>query len=88
LLIKVYAASEPNGLGNSWRSRRPPIFLGSKIAGVIEKVGDSVTTLRVGDEVYGTVKTGGYADYALAKLEGVVPKLAALNLPLGKPCLT
>jgi NADPH:quinone reductase-like Zn-dependent oxidoreductase len=56
-----------------------PIFLGGEIAGVVAKVGADITALRVGDAVYGTVKAGGYADYALAKLEEVALKPAALD---------
>lgn len=56
-----------------------PIFLGGEIAGVVAKVGAGITELRVGDAVYGTVKAGGYADYALAKLEEVALKPAALD---------
>ena len=56
-----------------------PIFLGSEVAGVIEKVGAGVTEFRVGDEVYGTVNSGGYADYALAKPEAIAPKPATID---------
>jgi NADPH:quinone reductase-like Zn-dependent oxidoreductase len=60
-----------------------PIFLGGEIAGVVAKVGAGITALRVGDAVYGTVKAGGYADYALAKLEEVALKPAALDFTQG-----
>lgn len=85
VLIKVYAASV-NPM--DWKIRdgagarfglHLPIFLGGEIAGVVAQVGASVTALRVGDEVYGTVKAGGYADYALAKLEEVVRKPANID---------
>lgn len=87
VLIKVYAASV-NPM--DWKIRdgagarfglHLPIFLGGEIAGVVAQVGASVTTLKVGDEVYGTVKTGGYADYALAKLAEVGRKPATLDFP-------
>src|SRR5687767_6837497 len=45
--------------------RRP---LGSDIAGVVDAVGDGVTSLRPGDEVYGDNLSlmGGFAEYAVA----------------------
>ena len=85
VLIKVYAASV-NPM--DWKIRdgagvrfgmHLPIFLGGEIAGVVAQVGEDVTGWRVGDEVYGTVKTGGYAEYALAQPEAVAPKPAALD---------
>jgi len=85
VLIKVFAASV-NPI--DWKIRdgagarfgmQLPIFLGSEIAGVVEQVGESVTALRVGDEVYGTVGAGGYAEYVLAKLEAIAPKPVALD---------
>jgi len=87
VLIKVYAASV-NPM--DWKIRdgagarfgmHLPIFLGGEIAGVVVQAGAGVTTLRVGDEVYGTVKAGGYADYVLANLEEVVRKPATLDFP-------
>ena len=88
VLIKVRAASV-NPI--DWKIRdgagvrlgmRLPIYLGSEIAGVVEKVGESVTELLVGDEVYGTVEAGGYAEYVLAKPEAVAPKPATVDFPL------
>ena len=85
VLVKVHAAGV-NPM--DWKIRdgagvrfgmQLPIFLGGEIAGVVAKVGAGITELRVGDAVYGTVKAGGYADYALAKLEEVALKPAALD---------
>ena len=78
VLIQVYAAGV-NPV--DWKIRDGagvrlglPIFLGSEVAGVIAKVGASVTAFRVGDEVYSTVNVGGYADYALTKPDAIAPK--------------
>jgi NADPH:quinone reductase-like Zn-dependent oxidoreductase len=48
-------------------------------SGIVEAVGSNVTTLKVGDEVYGIVK-GGYAEYALTPASDVQPKPARLTL--------
>lgn len=56
-----------------------PIFLGSEIAGIVDTVGEEVTGLRVGDDVYGTVKAGGYAEYVLASPHEVAPKPATVD---------
>jgi NADPH:quinone reductase-like Zn-dependent oxidoreductase len=40
--------------------------LGSDIAGRVEAVGPGVTRFRPGDEVYGEIGMGGFAEYALA----------------------
>ncbi len=87
ILIKVYAASV-NPM--DWKIRDGagarfgmslPIFLGSEIAGIVERVGEKVTAWSVGDEVYGMVKTGGYAEYALANPDEVVTKPATIDFP-------
>ena len=56
--------------------------LGSDIAGVIEEVGNEVSGLDSGIEVYGVVNsqfTGGYAQYAAAKAAMIAPKPSTLN---------
>jgi NADPH:quinone reductase-like Zn-dependent oxidoreductase len=54
--------------------------LGSDIAGVIDEVGDRVTTFRPGDEVYGDNLSlmGGFAEYALAPDTALAHKPAEL----------
>ena len=51
---------------------------GLDVAGVVEKVGDKVTQLKVGDEVFGIV-AGSLADYTVAKPETLSLKPAALS---------
>ena len=61
---------------------------GMEGSGVVEAVGENITTLKKGDEVYGIV-TGGYAEYALALENDVQLKPAGLTfeqaaaLPVG-----
>ena len=55
--------------------------LGSDIAGVVDEVGDGVTGLRLGDEVYGDniALMGGFAEYALAPESALAHKPAQLT---------
>ncbi len=50
-----------------------PFTPGREAAGVVERVGEGVTTCRVGDRVASESLIGGYAEYALAEAERVVP---------------
>ncbi|MFJ4095333.1 NADP-dependent oxidoreductase [Kitasatospora sp. NPDC089913] len=56
-----------------------PAVLGYEIAGVVEAVGPDVTEWRVGDEVFGQVLGGGYAEHALAAADQLVRKPAAVD---------
>ena len=51
-----------------------PFTLGYEAAGTIEKLGENVTNLKVGQRVLATTSSGGYAEYATAK--------AALTMPI------
>src|SRR5882757_1163804 len=42
-----------------------PAVFGSEAAGVVEEIGEGVTGFAVGDEVFGTPDTGGYAQFTL-----------------------
>ena len=66
-----------------------PIHLGSEIAGTVEKLGDGVNGLEQGNAVYGIIKAGGFAEYAVAKAADMALKPANLDfihaaaVPLG-----
>ena len=66
-----------------------PIGLGGEIAGTVETVGDDVGQLKAGDAVFGIIKSGGFAEYAVAKAADMVPKPTSLDfvqaaaVPLG-----
>ncbi len=49
-----------------------PFVPGSEIAGVIDAVGDGVEGFAVGDRVFATVGTGGFAEFAIARTSQVV----------------
>ena len=49
-----------------------PRVRGQDVAGVVEAIGDGVTRLAVGDEVFGTCN-GAFADYAIAREDKMAP---------------
>jgi NADPH:quinone reductase len=50
-----------------------PLTLGREAAGTVERLGPGVTTCRPGDRVVSETIRGGYAEYALAAAERLVP---------------
>lgn len=50
--------------------------LGADIAGVVASVGSAVTQFKPGDEVFGDIGAGGFAEYVCAKATSIVPKPA------------
>jgi NADPH:quinone reductase-like Zn-dependent oxidoreductase len=54
-------------------------ILGADIAGRVEAVGHSVTQFKVGDEVFGEISAGGFAEYACAPEDKLVLKPANLT---------
>ena len=60
--------------------RRPKnVVLGSDMAGEVEAVGKEVTRFRPGDEVFGFVRAGGFAEYVSAPEELLALKPANLS---------
>jgi NADPH:quinone reductase-like Zn-dependent oxidoreductase len=55
-----------------------PAVFGHEVAGVVEAVGSDVDGFAVGDEVFGSVM-GGYAQYAVAPVQGVARKPAGVS---------
>ena len=58
-----------------------PYIPGSDVAGIVESVGNKVTRLKTGDEVFGTTFGGTYAEYAVVKeqLIALKPKSISFN---------
>lgn len=50
-----------------------PFTLGFEVAGTIEATGENVKHLQVGQRVLATIRGGGYAEYAVANAQTVVP---------------
>src|SRR5262249_45093531 len=44
----------------------PPLIPGRDIAGIVEELGLGATKFKKGDEIYGNVRNGGYAEFAVA----------------------
>lgn len=99
VLIKVYAASA-NPL--DWHSMRGAPFiarlefglqkprdprLGADVAGCIEAVGKNVTQFQIGDEVFGDIFKGGFAEYACTseKLLAAKPANASFEAAAAVP---
>jgi len=89
VLMKVHAAAvNPvdwkirDGLGEPF-GLKLPLILGGDIAGTVEAVGVEVKNFKQGDAVYGmTVSggfSGGYAEYAVAKMDTIAPKPESLS---------
>jgi NADPH:quinone reductase-like Zn-dependent oxidoreductase len=81
VLVRVHAAGvNPidwkirQGLRKQILSMQFPYIPGMEIAGVVEEVGAGVTTLKVGQAVYGRSKTGAYAEYAIAAEQTLAAK--------------
>src|SRR5690606_7854832 len=55
------------------------IKIGADIAGVVEAVGIGVSEFQVGDEVFGSIGSGGFAEYACAADKNFVHKPANIS---------
>lgn len=71
VLVKVKAAGI-NRLDVAQRKGNYPVpegvvadILGLEVAGIVEETGSNVTDWKVGDEVFGLISGGGYAEYAV-----------------------
>jgi NADPH:quinone reductase-like Zn-dependent oxidoreductase len=91
ILVKVLAAAtnpldwhrmrgEPfiARMGEGYRAPKNP-KLGADIAGRVEAVGKNVTEFKPGDEVFGSVGSGGFAEYYCAREKYFVLKPANLS---------
>jgi NADPH:quinone reductase-like Zn-dependent oxidoreductase len=52
---------------------------GKDVAGTVEAVGPKVTRFRLGDEVYGELRGGAYAEHAVATEDELAPKPANIG---------
>ncbi|MBX7172913.1 MAG: quinone oxidoreductase [Pyrinomonadaceae bacterium] len=78
VLIKVAAAginyADTMMRAGNYLTKPPlPFTLGYEAAGTIESLGENVTHLKVGQRVLATTSSGGYAEFATAKANQVIP---------------
>lgn len=91
VLVRVHAAGVDRGVWHMMTGLPYPIRLagyglrapktpvpGMDVSGVVEAVGNGVTRLQIGDEVFGIGK-GAFAEYARAPENKLVPKAANLT---------
>jgi NADPH2:quinone reductase len=57
-----------------------PFSPGSDVAGIVEKVGENVKHLKVGDEVVGFIPFGGFAEKAIVKAKDCFPKPKGMSM--------
>ncbi|MEV6283730.1 NAD(P)-dependent alcohol dehydrogenase [Kribbella sp. NPDC051770] len=91
VLVKVKAAGVDQGtwhlmagepkIVRLWIGLRAPRVRvsGRDVAGVVEAVGPGVTDFEVGDEVYGTCRSGSFAEYAVGRVDKLTRKPANLS---------
>ncbi len=91
VLLRVHAAGVDQGVWHLMTGLPYPVRLagygvrapktavrGREVAGRVEAAGSAVTTLRVGDEVFG-IADGSFAQYASARPDKLAPKPANLT---------
>ena len=62
-----------------------PIIPGSDVAGVVDEVGEGVTDVAVGDEVFGNAVGGGAAEHALMSQYAIKPAALSWEEAAGMP---
>ena len=60
-----------------------PIALGGELVGTVERLGAGVEHFALGDQLYGMVKTGAFAEYAVAKAADLVRTPGNLDVRSG-----
>ena len=59
-----------------------PFIPGSDIAGIVKDIGDNVTTLKVGDAVFGFAMNGGFAEEVIVQSNAIFPKPENMGFPI------
>ena len=68
IAVKAVGINPVDWKGRSGRFKSPlPAITGSDVSGVVDEVGEGVSDVFIGDEVFGFALSGGAAQYALLK---------------------
>jgi enoyl reductase len=67
-----------SGAARQWLPASFPQRLGNEFAGIVEAIGDGVTTITSGDEVLGWAGLACYAEHLLVGTDQLVPKPAGM----------
>jgi len=59
-----------------------PFSPGSDISGVVKEVGEGVSNFKAGDEVFGFVMNGGFAEEAIVSYKQLFPKPPSMSFPI------
>lgn len=75
--VKAVSVNFPDVLlcqGKYQLKLKPPFTPGMDVSGVVDALGEGVTSFSVGDEVAGGARFGGFAEYLVASAEGLQAK--------------
>ena len=71
----VYITGQPLIARVAFGVNRPrQMVRGKDVAGTVEKIGTNVTAFRPGDDVYGELVAGSFAEYAVASVDQIARK--------------
>lgn len=88
--IHIFNLQMRSGYGRSIFEPLLPLILGRDISGEVAAVGSSVSSLTVGQEVFGalhpTAMRGTYADYAILSEDELTIKPSSVTHVVCKPC--
>jgi NADPH:quinone reductase-like Zn-dependent oxidoreductase len=78
--VWIFMTGRPYAVRLASGLRRPRVpVLGLDVAGVVSAVGARITRFRPGDEVYGTCRSGSFAEFASARERQLAAKPASLS---------
>src|SRR5258706_11244372 len=72
------------GKARSWLDHRLPLTLGWELAGTVEKLGEDVKRLKIGDEVFGMIDllgNGAAAEFSVGDENAFAIKPGMLDFP-------
>jgi NADPH:quinone reductase-like Zn-dependent oxidoreductase len=84
--VKAVGVNPVDWKGRSGRFKAPlPATTGSDVAGVVDEIGEGVTAVSIGDEVFGMATSGGAAQFALLRNFAIKPADMSFEEAAGLP---